>query len=220
MDRFYWNYETPGGFTDLIMYSDGRFLTGLVFEKSADGFKNRWDKIKDRNAGGGEKAEPHGEAEQICAVGNQFQAEQTDPEDTGVPGYGMIKELLPVFEDTILWLDMYFGKDAETGKFTVKSVWPDFAPAMKIEGLTPFRRKVMTTMISIPFGQTMTYGEIANVMGKKKMSARAVGGAVGWNPICIIIPCHRVLGTNGSITGYGGGIENKIALLKLEGIML
>lgn len=187
MDRFYWNYETPKAFTDIRMYSDGRFLTGLVFMKSADGFKNRWDKLK-RNG------EPQGE--------------------------DMKCELLPVFEDTVRWLDMYFGKNPETGEFTEASRWPDFVPAMRIEGLTPFRRKVITTMISIPYGQTMTYGEIAQAMGKEKMSARAVGGAVGWNPICLIIPCHRVLGTHGSITGYGGGTDNKIALLRLEGILL
>ena len=73
---------------------------------------------------------------------------------------------------------------------------------------------------NIPFGKTLTYNDIAKLIAKdrgvSKMSAQAVGGAVGWNPICIIIPCHRVVGTNGSLTGYGGGIKNKIELLKLE----
>lgn len=187
MDKFYWNYETPAAFTDMRMYSDGRFLTGLAFEKSADGFKNRWDKKK-RNA--------------------------------EAPAPDMKCELLPVFEDTIRWLDEYFGKDPVTGEFTCKSHNPDFVPAMRIDGLTPFRRKVMTTMISIPYGQTVTYGELARIIGKEKMSARAVGGAVGWNPICLIIPCHRVLGSHGSITGYGGGTDNKVALLRLEGTLL
>ena len=76
-------------------------------------------------------------------------------------------------------------------------------------------------MLSIPFGKTMTYGDIANQIAPKhgilKMSPQAVGGAVGWNPICIIIPCHRVIGAGGKLTGYGGGIKNKIALLELEG---
>ena len=76
-------------------------------------------------------------------------------------------------------------------------------------------------MNTIPYGDTKTYNEIAKKIAlqrdMKKMSSQAVGGAVGWNPICIIIPCHRVVGTNGSLTGYGGGIKNKIALLKLEG---
>lgn len=77
-------------------------------------------------------------------------------------------------------------------------------------------------MMEIPYGKTMTYGEIATIIAKergiKRMSARAVGGAVGANPICIIIPCHRVLGAHGAITGYGGGIKNKANLLKLEKI--
>jgi methylated-DNA-[protein]-cysteine S-methyltransferase len=76
-------------------------------------------------------------------------------------------------------------------------------------------------MKTIPYGETVTYGEIASAIAKKRgikrMSAQAVGGAVGWNPISLIIPCHRVMGANNAITGYGGGIENKIALLKLEG---
>ena len=75
-------------------------------------------------------------------------------------------------------------------------------------------------MNKIPYGKTITYNdiakEIANLKGIERMSAQAVGGAVGWNPICIIIPCHRVVGTNGSLTGYGGGIKNKIALLMHE----
>ena len=76
-------------------------------------------------------------------------------------------------------------------------------------------------MNKIPWGEVITYGDIADGIAKKKglsrMSSQAVGGAVGWNPICIIIPCHRVVGSNGSLTGYGGGISNKIKLLELEG---
>lgn len=77
-------------------------------------------------------------------------------------------------------------------------------------------------MMKIPFGKTLTYGDIAKKIaaerGIEKMSAQAVGRAVGWNPVCIIVPCHRVVGSNGSLTGYGGGIKNKIALLRNEGI--
>ena len=87
---------------------------------------------------------------------------------------------------------------------------------------TPFRKAVCEIMLTIPFGQTMTYGEIADIIAKQrgiaKMSAQAVGGAVGHNPISIIIPCHRVVGANGNLTGYGGGIEKKIQLLTLEKI--
>ena len=119
---------------------------------------------------------------------------------------------LPVFCSTKEWLDIYFSGRQ-----------PDFMPAYRIDRLTPFRKEVSDIMRSIPFGHTMTYGGIAALIAQKrgirKMSAQAVGGAVGWNPICIIIPCHRVLGADKSLTGYGGGIKNKIALLKLEGIL-
>ena len=85
---------------------------------------------------------------------------------------------------------------------------------------TPFRKAVWEVMLTIPYGKTMTYGEIANIIAKEKgiekMSAQAVGGAVGHNSISIIIPCHRVVGTNGSLTGYAGGIDRKVQLLKLE----
>lgn len=86
---------------------------------------------------------------------------------------------------------------------------------------TDFQNEVWEILYAIPYGQTMTYGEIAQFLaekrGVKRMSAQAVGGAVGRNEISIIVPCHRVVGTNGSLTGYAGGIEKKIALLKLEG---
>lgn len=115
-----------------------------------------------------------------------------------------------VFGETCRWLDIYFS-----GRI------PDFTPPYRIENSTPFRNEVITEMLKIPFGKTVTYGEIAAEIarrhGIKKMSARAVGGAVGWNPMCIIIPCHRVIGSNGKLTGYGDGIKNKIALLELEG---
>ena len=118
---------------------------------------------------------------------------------------------LPIFDETAKWLDIYFD-----GR------WPDFTPKYSIVNLTDFRREVMERMLEIPFGETITYGDIAREIaekhGLKSMSAQAVGGAVGWNPICIIIPCHRVMGANGAVTGYGGGVENKKALLDLEGI--
>lgn len=118
----------------------------------------------------------------------------------------------PVLHDTCRWLDIYF---------TARQ--PDFTPKFRIDKLTPFRKEVSEMMREIPFGKTLTYGEIASQIAKKqgiaKMSAQAVGGAVGWNPICIIIPCHRVIGANGNLTGYGGGMHNKIALLKLESVL-
>ena len=117
---------------------------------------------------------------------------------------------LPVFRETRRWLDVYFSGRQ-----------PDFAPRHRIDGLTPFRRAVTDAMLAIPFGETTTYGGIAGVLAEKlglaKMSAQAVGQAVGWNPLCLIVPCHRVLGAANALTGYGGGIRNKVALLRLEG---
>ena len=116
---------------------------------------------------------------------------------------------LPIFYETIKWLDIYFsGKE------------PEFISKLKLENLTPFREMVIDIMCKIPMGKVITYNdiakEIAQTKGIKRMSAQAVGGAVGWNPICIIIPCHRVVGSNKSLTGYGGGIKNKVKLLELE----
>lgn len=119
------------------------------------------------------------------------------------------QRLTPVFEETVHWLDIYFAGNE-----------PAFTPAYHIGNLTDFRREVQQVMQKIPYGKTMTYGEIAREIaqnrGMAKMSAQAVGGAVGSNPICIIVPCHRVMGAEGKLTGYGGGIENKKALLALE----
>lgn len=118
--------------------------------------------------------------------------------------------LLPVFMDTAGWLDIYFGGRE-----------PDFIPKYVLNNLSPFRKAVTEHMLEVGFGELKTYGEIASKIaletGKLKMSAQAVGGAVGHNPISIIIPCHRIIGSGFSLTGYGGGIDNKIALLELEG---
>ena len=115
----------------------------------------------------------------------------------------------PLFAEAKRWLDIYFsGRE------------PDFLPPLRCDS-TPFRKQVCDIMLSIPYGQTMTYGEIAarlaRQQGLPRMSAQAVGGAVGHNPISLMIPCHRVVGTNGSLTGYAGGIDKKVALLELEG---
>ena len=116
---------------------------------------------------------------------------------------------LPIFQETRRWLDDYFSGHQ-----------PDFTPRYKLENVTPFRQEVSEIMFTIPYGETMTYGEIAMQIaqrhGLERMSAQAVGGAVGWNPICLIVPCHRVMGAGGQLTGYGGGINNKIALLRME----
>lgn len=119
------------------------------------------------------------------------------------------KELV-VFELTKKWLDNYFNLER-----------PAFFPPVKLENLTPFRKRVIDIMKEIPYGNTISYGDIAKEiaveMNINRMSAQAVGSAVGFNPICIIIPCHRVVGKHGDLTGYASGMKNKIALLKLEG---
>lgn len=110
------------------------------------------------------------------------------------------------------WLDVYFsGRE------------PDFTPPLHLIG-TPFRLRVLELLRQIPYGATVTYGELAKALeaqsGAGKMSAQAVGGAVGHNPLSIIVPCHRVVGADGSLTGYAGGVDKKRALLELEGISL
>lgn len=119
------------------------------------------------------------------------------------------KDNLQVFENTKKWLDRYLAKENPS----IKEI-----PLAPIGG--EFRQKVWKILCEIPYGKTTTYGEIAKriakEMDKEKMSAQAVGNAVGHNPISIIIPCHRVVGKDGSLTGYAGGIEKKRILLELE----
>ena len=154
-------YITPDGFDNIVMESDGKFLTGLRFEQC----KTEFDETDD----------------------------------------------LPVFTETCRWLDIYFSGRQ-----------PNWLPEYKIDFPSPFRKEILEETSKIPFGKTMTYGEIAQMIASRrgiaKMSAQAVGGALGWNPLCIIIPCHRVIGADGKLTGYGGGIKNKAALLELEKI--
>ena len=152
-------YLTPEGFNDLLLYTDGEVLTGLLFA----GSRNESNVVETRRA-------------------------------TSLP---------TIISDTCRWLDIYFSGRQ-----------PDFTPAYRMEGLTPFRKEVLDIVCEIPFGKTLTYGEIAKRL--KVNSAQVVGGAVGWNPICLIVPCHRVMGANGKLTGYGGGLPNKIALLRHE----
>ena len=94
---------------------------------------------------------------------------------------------------------------------------PKTTPALEFIG-TAFQKKVWEQLLQIPYGSTVTYGQLAKALGKPK-AARAIGGAVGSNPISLVVPCHRVIGTDGSLTGYAGGLERKTALLKLEGAL-
>lgn len=171
-------YLTPEDFDDLLLYTDGEVLTGLLFAGSFNEHKQLSTAVETQH----------------------FTSQPT------------------IIRDTCRWLDIYFSGRQ-----------PDFTPAYRMEGLTPFRKAVLDVVSEIPLGQTMTYGEIAKRIVEtfpetspkpRKMSAQAVGGAVGWNPICLIVPCHRVMGAKGNLTGYGGGIPNKIALLKLEGSLI
>lgn len=118
---------------------------------------------------------------------------------------------LPVFNAVRYWLDRYFsGQKPQITELPLSPVGGNF------------RQDVWNILCEIPYGEVITYGDIAKQMavktGKKSMSSQAVGGAVGHNPISIIIPCHRVVGANGSLTGYAGGISTKIKLLELEGV--
>ena len=114
----------------------------------------------------------------------------------------------PVFKETRKWLDQFFGGQAS-----------DFIPPLRLEG-TPFQKTVWEILLTVPFGETTTYGRIAALIacqrGIPKMSAQAVGGAVSRNPVALIVPCHRVVGSDGDLIGYAGGIDRKEWLLDHE----
>lgn len=136
--------------------------------------------------------------------GEKYFADALDPEHKA--------QETPILREAKRWLDVYFrGQE------------PDFTPPLHPIG-SPFRQEVWALLLQIPYGQTTTYGALAKQLaamhGLPRMSARAVGGAVGHNEISIIIPCHRVVGTNGSLTGYAGGIDKKAKLLTLEKIRM
>ena len=117
----------------------------------------------------------------------------------------------PILRETARWLDIYFsGED------------PGFTPPLHLLG-TSFQMEVWRLLLDIPYGKTTTYGalakEIARRRGVRRMSAQAIGGAVGRNPVALIVPCHRVIGADGSLTGYASGLDKKAKLLALEGII-
>ena len=128
---------------------------------------------------------------------------------------------------TGLWIEgqKYHG-NTMAGEMVENKEIPVFEPAVSEIPLAPvggeFRQEVWKILCQIPYGSVITYGDIAKLIAEKRnrpgMSGQAVGGAVGHNPISIIIPCHRVVGSNGSLTGYAAGIDQKIQLLKLEGV--
>ncbi|MBM6946032.1 methylated-DNA--[protein]-cysteine S-methyltransferase [Bacteroides gallinaceum] len=119
-----------------------------------------------------------------------------------------VEKELPVFVETLEWLERYFNREL-----------PGVPPALQPQG-SPFRQAVWNILKEIPYGQTVTYKDIAQKLARQKgvehFSAQAVGGAIGHNPISILIPCHRVIGSNGNLTGYAGGLWRKEKLLELE----
>ncbi len=117
---------------------------------------------------------------------------------------------LSIFDEADHWLDLYFS-----------GINPGFIPALNMR-TTKFRKAVWEVLLTIPYGETITYGQIAERIANQRniyrMSAQAVGGAVAHNAISLIIPCHRVVGADGHLTGYAGGIDKKMQLLQMEGI--
>lgn len=124
------------------------------------------------------------------------------------PGIKYHKNSIPIFIQTKKWLTIYFE-----GKI------PDFTPELSLN-CSAFRKEVLNLLLKIPYGKTVSYGEISQKIaehhGIPRMSSQAIGGAVSHNPIAIIIPCHRVIGKQGNLTGYSGGLERKKKLLELE----
>jgi methylated-DNA-[protein]-cysteine S-methyltransferase len=190
------HYDSPlGGMT---MASDGRALVGLWFDRQRD------DRQRYCSAGADAlvASSRFGAGPDPLVASSRFGAG---------PGPLVASSRLPVFEETCRWLDVYFAGGV-----------PDFTPPLALHG-TPFRKAVWEILLTIPYGKTMTYGEIAariaEQRGRQRLSAQAVGGAVGHNPVAIIVPCHRVIGADGSLTGYAAGLDKKHLLLQLEQII-
>lgn len=190
------HYNSPLG--RMTMASDGDKLIGLWF----DGQKN---------FGGSLRAEASAQVNSGASGGES----ETDFDLTFIP-----VNRLPAFRETERWLNTYFdGKN------------PDFIPDIRLIG-TAFQKMVWSALITIPYGETKSYSQLASLIALRRKigiganadsartSPRAVGMAVGRNPISIIIPCHRIVGADGSLTGYAGGIDRKISLLALERVSL
>ena len=147
-------------------------------------------------------------ADDMGLVGAWFEGQKYCGEFPGHRDFVFEEKENCILKDALRWLDIYFSGQK-----------PDFLPKLHLIG-TDFQREVWDILLEIPYGQTVTYGEIARKIadkrGLKTMSAQAVGGAVGHNRVSVIVPCHRVIGSDGSLTGYAGGIERKIKLLDIE----
>lgn len=147
-------------------------------------------------------------ADDMGLVGAWFEGQKYFGEFPGHRNFVFEEKENHILKNALRWLDIYFSGQK-----------PDFLPKLHLIG-TDFQREVWDILLEIPYGQTVTYGEIARKIadkhGLKTMSAQAVGGAVGHNRVSVIVPCHRVIGSDGSLTGYAGGIERKIRLLNIE----
>ena len=183
-------YRTPEGFDDLVLVSDGEAVTGIYFVGS---------QVREFQVPS--SARPSGAPYKNTPRTPRTPRENQNPRTPRTPR--------EIFQPVSAWLDRYFsGRD------------PGPLPAWRTPGLTPFQLRVQQAMLAIPRGETRTYGdiaaEIARERGVPRVSAQAVGQAVGRNPLCILVPCHRVVGVGGRLVGYGGGLANKEALLELE----
>ncbi len=202
------HYKSPLG--DITLASDGDFLIGLWF----DGQKYFGETLQlARPEPERKHAEQQHFAGTVASTSHELaQRSAIQQHIAGAIPYisnAMAQRaVLPVFAETRRWLDIYFsGKN------------PSFTPPLLMR-TTPFRKEVWEILLAIPYGKTATYGEISAILAKKRgvpyMSAQAVGNAVGHNAISLIIPCHRVVGANGSLTGYAAGIPRKAWLLEQE----
>lgn len=190
----------------LGLYFEGqKEFNDLIKDEEVKNFDDRKDfDIKDKNLRG----ESLGHDKNFEIKDKNLSGESLGHDKNKVSGEKICED--KILEDTKKWLDLYFSGEE-----------PDFTPKLILEG-TEFRRDVWKILLEIPYGETLSYKDIANKLmasGKyERMSSQAVGGAVGHNPLSIIIPCHRVVGTSGSLTGYAGGLARKVRLLELEGI--
>lgn len=190
----------------LGLYFEGqKEFNDLIKDEEVKNFDDRKDfDIKDKNLRG----ESLGHDKNFEIKDKNLSGESLGHDKNKVSGEKICED--KILEDTKKWLDLYFSGEE-----------PDFTPKLILEG-TEFRRDVWKILLEIPYGETLSYKDIANKLmasGKyERMSSQAAGGAVGHNPLSIIIPCHRVVGTSGSLTGYAGGLARKVRLLELEGI--
>lgn len=203
--QFIHSCSTPLG--QILMAADNLGLTGLWFTNQKHFASHLTSSGKTKPSACGTPA-----PSTVASATPSSHADTYPPEDFSLIGNDEIfyqrKKELPVFSQTALWLSHYFSGQQ-----------PTFTPPLHLNG-TAFQMEVWTLLQQIPYGQTTTYGEIARTIARRreqqKMSAQAVGAAVGRNPVSLIVPCHRVVGANGKLTGYAGGLERKAWLLDLE----